>query len=79
MSDGELQRRLSEVLSALLARRLELSLTQVERALTAWRAGETDAAAAHAETLRHAARASALGSRIARARLVGPAALLRVA
>jgi stringent starvation protein B len=77
MSDGELQRRLSEVLSALLARRLELSLTQVERALTAWRAGETDAAAAHAETLRHAARASALGSRIARAGLEGPAALLR--
>ena len=77
MSDGELQRRLSEVLSALLARRLELSLTQVERALSAWRAGETDAAAAHAETLRHAARASALGSRIARAGLEGPAALLR--
>jgi stringent starvation protein B len=77
MSDGELQRRLSEVLSALLARRLELSLTQVERALAAWRAGETDAAAAHAETLRHAARASALGSRIARAGLEGPAALLR--
>jgi stringent starvation protein B len=77
MSDGELQRRLSEVLSALLARRLELSLTQVERALAAWRTGETDAAAAHAETLRHAARASTLGSRIARAGLEGPAALLR--
>jgi stringent starvation protein B len=74
---SETARRLNEVLSALLARRLELSLAQVEQAIAAWRAGEHDAAAAHAETLRHSARASTLGTRIARAGLEGPATLLR--
>jgi stringent starvation protein B len=72
-----LSERLQEVLAALLARRLELSLTQVERALASWRAGETDATTAHTETLRHAGRASTLGARIARAGLEGPASLLR--
>jgi len=77
MSDGELQRRLSEVLSALLARRLELSLTQVERALAAWRAGETDAAAAHAEIRSPAGSATAYDDLMVRAGLEAPAAILR--
>lgn len=77
MSDGVTPNRLQEVLAELLARRLELSLGQVERALAAWRAGEHDATWAHTETLRHAARASALGARVAKAGLEGPSALLR--
>jgi stringent starvation protein B len=77
MSEGELPERLQEILALLLAKRLELSLVQVEHELARWRAGEVGVQVAHTETLRHTARSSALGARIARAGLEGPAALLR--
>lgn len=69
--------RLQEILASLVARRIAESLARVEEALAAWRRGERDALQAHAETLRHAARASALSARVARAGLDGPAALVR--
>src|SRR5690242_14384968 len=75
--EGEAARRLHDVLAALVARRIEESLARVEAALAAWRRGDGDALEAHAETLRHAARAGALSSRVARAGLDGPEQLLR--
>jgi stringent starvation protein B len=77
MSDHEPQKRIGEILSALLAKRLELSLAEVEAALASWRRGEHDVTAAHAATLKHAARTSAFGARIARAGIEGPSQLLR--
>jgi len=77
MSDHEPQKRIGEILSLLLAKRLELSLREVEAALVSWRRGEHDVTAAHAATLRHAARTSAFGARIAKAGLEGPTLLLR--
>jgi stringent starvation protein B len=77
MSEQEPQKRIGEVLSLLLAKRLELSLREVEAALAAWRQGEHDVTAAHAATLQHAARTSAFGARIAKAGLDGPTQLLR--
>ncbi len=70
-------KRLQEIVSALMAQRLEESLAHVDKAFVAWRAGEIDALDAHAETMRHAARASALSARVARAGLEGTDALLR--
>jgi stringent starvation protein B len=70
-------KRMQEVLAALLAKRLEDSLAQVEAAIWAWRKGESDAATAHGETVRHTQRAQALGTRIARAGVDGPQLLLR--
>lgn len=77
MSQGLDPGRLQAVLAALVARRIEDSLARVEAAIAAWRRGETDVLSAHAETLRHAARASALSGRVARAGIDGPEALLR--
>jgi stringent starvation protein B len=70
-------KRLQEIVTALMARRLEDSLVEVERALAAWRDGKSDVLEAHAETMRHAARAGALSARVARAGLEGADALLR--
>jgi stringent starvation protein B len=77
MSQGVDPARLQAVLAALVARRIEESLARVEVSISAWRAGETDVLGAHAEALRHAARASALSGRVARAGIDGPDALLR--
>jgi stringent starvation protein B len=74
---AETARRVNEIIAALLQRRLELSLAQVEQAIAAWRRGETDASDAHHETLKHGQRAQVLGARVARAGVEGPNALLR--
>ena len=76
-SESDDARRLQEILAALVGRRITESLTRVELAIAAWRRGEHDVLEAHAEALRHAARASRLSSRVAKAGLEGPNALLR--
>src|SRR5262249_37242356 len=53
--------------------RIAESLADVEAAVAAWRAGEKDVLAAHADILRHAARANALSARGTRAAVDGPA------
>jgi stringent starvation protein B len=70
-------KRLQEIFSALVARRIEESLEQVEALIASWRRGEVDMMVAHAEVLRHGVRASALSARIARVGLDGPEAVLR--
>src|SRR5688572_30978772 len=69
--------RLEELVSALVARRIEDSLHVVEQALEAWRRGEKELYEVHAAVLRHGARASALSARVARAGIEGPLTLLR--
>lgn len=69
--------RLEELVSALVARRIEDSLHKVEEALAAWRRGEQELYEVHAAVLRHGARTSALSARVARAGIEGPLQLLR--
>src|SRR5262249_4484100 len=69
--------RLQALLTALVRHRIAESLADVEAAVAAWRAGEKDVLAAHADILRHAARANALSARVTRAAVDGPAGLLR--
>lgn len=73
----ERNEHLEEVVGALVARRMEESLTRVEEALSAWRRGEMDLFSAHAETLRHQGRMAALSARVARAEMEGSERLLR--
>ncbi len=69
--------RLQEIFTALAQKRLGESLARVEIALAAWRRGDQNVLAAHAEALRHAARSNVLSNRVARAGLDGPETLLR--
>jgi len=69
--------RLEELVSQLVARRIEDSLHKVEEALAAWRRGEKELYEVHAAVLRHGARTSALSARVARAGIEGPLHLLR--
>jgi stringent starvation protein B len=77
MADGPPPQRLQEIFTALVQKSIADSLGRVEEALTAWRRGERNVLAAHAEVLRHAARTNVLSNRIARAALSGPDTLLR--
>jgi hypothetical protein len=69
--------RLQALLTALVRHRIAESLADVEAAVAAWRRGERDVLEAHAELLRHAARASSLSARVTRAAVDGPTGLLR--
>ncbi|MFH0900202.1 MAG: ClpXP protease specificity-enhancing factor SspB [Pseudomonadota bacterium] len=70
-------KRLKEVIEALVARRIEESLTSVEGVLARWRREEIRVLEAHAEVVRHTARASVLSSRVVQAGTQGPKDLLR--
>ncbi len=69
--------RIHDLLTRVVTRRLEESLAEVEAELARWRRGEAEMMTAHSEALRHAARATRLSARVARAQLDGPGALLR--
>lgn len=69
--------RLQAVLTALLKHRLDESLGEVDAALARWRAHELGPFEAHAEVLRHAARAERLAGRIARVELDNAGSVLR--
>jgi stringent starvation protein B len=69
--------RLEQLVSALVARRIEDSLHVVQEALAAWGRGEKELYEVHAAVLRHGARTSALSARVARAGIEGPLQLLR--
>jgi stringent starvation protein B len=77
MSEQQDEGRLRAVLSSLLRRRIDDSLTRLEQGLAAWRRGEFDALVAHTEVLHHVARIGTLSARVARAESDGPRALLR--
>ncbi len=64
-SDDAKQQRLQVVLTELLKHQLSQSLAQVEASLLRWRTGDLGPFEAHAELLRHAARAEQLAARIA--------------
>lgn len=69
--------RLQAVLTALLQHQLGRSLERVEDSLERWRGGELGAFEAHAEVLKHAARAERMAGRIAQASQGDPRPLLR--
>jgi stringent starvation protein B len=69
--------RLREIFTALLERRLSESLAQVESALSAWKRGEVGVFEAHAELLKHAARAERLIERLLQDGDSAAASLLR--
>lgn len=63
MPDGggqDAERRIQEILAALIKQRLRVSLERVEAALARWRKGELGPFEAHAEVLAHVARADHL-------------------
>jgi len=69
--------RLQAIMTALLRQRLEQSLAAVEQALGKWRSEELGVFDAHAELLRHAARAERLAERMARLGLDNASSLMR--
>ncbi len=71
--------RLQALLTALVRHRIGESLAEVEASVAAWRRGERDVLEAHADILRHAARAEALSALVTRAAADGPTSLLREA
>jgi stringent starvation protein B len=75
--DDQEERRVTELVAALVERRLAESLGRVEEAIRAWRRGEKSLEEAHGETLRHGARAQVLTERVGRAARTGPVELLR--
>jgi stringent starvation protein B len=78
MSDEEREeRRVTELVAALVERRLAESLARVEEAIRSWRQGEQSLEDAHGEALRHSARAQVLTERVGRATRNGPVELLR--
>jgi len=70
-------KRLQAIMTALLEKQLESSLISVEGALGKWREGELGVFDAHAEVLRHAARAERLAERMARLGLDNASSLMR--
>ena len=77
MADEAPPERLQRIFMALVQKSIGDSLARVEEAIGAWRRNERNVLATHAEVLRHAARTNVLTSRIARAAVDGPSALLR--
>jgi stringent starvation protein B len=69
--------RLDEIYTALLEKRIELSLATVELAISRWRAGSGSVVEAHAEAVKHVARTTKLSQRIMRAADEVSAPLLR--
>ena len=69
--------RLQAVVTALIEHRLSSSLADVEKALTRWRGGGTNALAAHGATLRHAARCERTVERVTAAAGDRPEGILR--
>ena len=76
-NDQETTTQLQTVLSRLLQQRLDKSLKQLDEHLGAWRRGELGVFEAHAEVLKHAARAERLATRVAKAGFGGATTLLR--
>src|SRR5690606_27430802 len=66
-ADKEKLVRIQAVFTALLQHQLSRSLERVEESLGRWRRGELGAFEAHAEVLKHAARAERIAGRIAQA------------
>ncbi|MEM9489974.1 MAG: hypothetical protein AAGC55_12570, partial [Myxococcota bacterium] len=66
-TDKKKQDRLHSVLAELLQHELAKSLNNVEDSLRRWRSEEISVFDAHAEVLKHAARAERMASRIAQA------------
>jgi len=79
MSEGEAEKlaRIQAVVTALLEHRVAASLVDVEKAMTAWRAGEAGPLDAHGVLLKHAARCERIVDRVTRASGQRPAAILR--
>jgi stringent starvation protein B len=75
--DQNRAQRLREIFTALLERRLSESLGEVERALSAWKREEVGVFEAHAELLKHAARAERLIERLLQEGDSAAASLLR--
>lgn len=69
--------RIQELMTSLLRHKLSFSLADVEAALLRWRADELGVFEAHAEVLRHAARAERMADRMARVDADTANALLR--
>ena len=65
-TDGDAQRlaRIQEVVTALIERRVALSLADLDTSLVAWRQGEIGALEAHDAVVRHANHAEALVKRV---------------
>lgn len=79
MSEGDAEKlaRIQAVVTALLEHRVAASLGDVEKAMTAWRAGETGPLDAHGVLLKHAARCERIVDRVTRASGQRPATILR--
>ena len=76
-SDADKLARIQAVVTALLEDRVAASLADVERAIAAWRAGESGPLDAHGSLLKHAARCERIVDRVTRASAQRPAAILR--
>lgn len=75
--DDKAVERLQAIMTSLLERQLTESLSCVDEALGRWRRSEVGAFEAHAELLKHAARAERLADRMARIGLDDAGSLLR--
>jgi hypothetical protein len=76
-SDADKLARIQAVVTALLEERVAASLAEVERAIAAWRAGQSGPLDAHGALLKHAARCERIVDRVTRASAQRPAAILR--
>jgi stringent starvation protein B len=82
MADGggrDAEKRIQEILAALIKQRLRVSLERVEAALARWRAGDLGPFEAHAEVLAHVARADHLADVMGKSGRERSASLLRAA
>lgn len=73
------EKRIQEILAALIKQRLRVSLERVEGALARWRQGELGPFEAHAEVLAHVARADHLADVMSKCGRERTASLLRAA
>src|SRR6185503_6267779 len=76
-SDADKLARIQAVVTALLEHRVAASLGDVEKAIAAWRAGESGPLDAHGVLLKHAARCERIVDRVTRASGQKPATILR--